>query len=90
MRCCPGRAPSRGNRGPVTAEQAIAANIDTVFLVTGLDLNYNIRRIERYLTMAWNSGATPVVLLNKGGHLRGNGARKLEVNRIAPGVEFTR
>jgi ribosome biogenesis GTPase / thiamine phosphate phosphatase len=56
---------SRKVAGELTDEQVIAANIDTLFLVTGLDLNYNLRRIERYLTMAWNSGATPVILLNK-------------------------
>ena len=73
--------------GQVTAEQAIAANIDTVFLVTGLDLNYNIRRIERYLTMAWNSGATPVVLLNKSDLCPEAASRKAEVESIALGVD---
>jgi ribosome biogenesis GTPase len=51
--------------GGITEEQIVAANIDTVFIVTGLDENYNLRRIERYLTLAWNSGASPVVILNK-------------------------
>ncbi len=46
-------------------EQVVAANIDTVFIVSGLDRDHNISRIERYLTIAWNSGATPVVVLNK-------------------------
>lgn len=45
--------------------QILASNIDTVFLVTGLDRDFNLRRLERYLTLAWNSGASPVVLLNK-------------------------
>ena len=45
--------------------QVAAANVDTVFLVTGLDRDYNLRRIERYLVLAWESGAQPVVLLNK-------------------------
>jgi ribosome biogenesis GTPase / thiamine phosphate phosphatase len=48
-----------------TEEQVIAANVDTVFLVSGLDLDLSVRRIERYLTVAWDSGANPVVLLNK-------------------------
>ena len=56
---------SRNEAGPRTQEQIIAANIDTVFLVTGLDGNFNARRIERYLTQVWNSGANPVILLNK-------------------------
>jgi ribosome biogenesis GTPase len=46
-------------------EQIVAANVDTVFLVTALDANYNLRRIERYLAVAWDSGARPVVILNK-------------------------
>lgn len=45
--------------------QVVAANVDVVFLVTGLDGDYNPRRIERYLTLAHSSGASPVVLLNK-------------------------
>jgi ribosome biogenesis GTPase len=46
-------------------QQVVAANIDTVFLVSGLDLEFNIRRIERYLTLGIESGATPVIVLNK-------------------------
>ena len=51
--------------GGKTQEQVLAANIDTVFLVSGLDRDYNVRRIERYLSVAWDSGAKPVVVLNK-------------------------
>jgi len=51
--------------GGKTDEQILAANIDTVFLVSGLDGDFNIRRIERYVTIAWDSGATPVIVLNK-------------------------
>lgn len=46
-------------------EQVLAANINTVFLVSGLDGDYNLRRIERYVAVAWDSGANPVVILNK-------------------------
>jgi ribosome biogenesis GTPase len=46
-------------------EQSIAANIDLVFLVSGLDRDFNLRRLERYLTLARESGAGPVVVLNK-------------------------
>ncbi len=56
---------SRKMAGVETQEQVVAANIDTVFIVCGLDANYNLRRIERYLTLAWESGAVPVILLNK-------------------------
>lgn len=47
------------------AAQVVAANIDTVFLVTGMDENFRLRRIERYLAVAAQSGAEPVVVLNK-------------------------
>jgi ribosome biogenesis GTPase len=46
-------------------EQILAANVDVLFIVSGLDRDYNPRRIERYLVMANESGARPVVLLNK-------------------------
>lgn len=45
--------------------QAIAANIDTAFLCMGMDGDFNIRRLERYLAIAWDSGALPVVVLTK-------------------------
>lgn len=51
--------------GLVTEEQVVAANVDAVFLVTGLDHDFNPRRLERYLAVAWESGASPVVVLNK-------------------------
>jgi len=51
--------------GKTTEEQIIVANINTVFLVNGLDNDFNLRRIERYLTLAWESGANPVIVLNK-------------------------
>jgi ribosome biogenesis GTPase / thiamine phosphate phosphatase len=56
---------SRKVAGELTEEQIVAANIDTVFLVMGLDGDYNPRRLERYLILAYESGARPVVILNK-------------------------
>jgi len=56
---------SRRAAGERDEEQVIASNIDTVFLVNGLDADFNPRRIERYLALARNSGAEMVVLLNK-------------------------
>jgi ribosome biogenesis GTPase len=56
---------SRRAAGDPTEEQVVAANIDTVFLVAGLDGNFNPRRLERYLLVASESGASPVVVLNK-------------------------
>jgi ribosome biogenesis GTPase len=51
--------------GAVTDEQVVAANVDVLFLVSGLDDEFNLRRIERYIVPAWQSGARPVVVLNK-------------------------
>lgn len=56
---------SRKIAGINTKEQIVASNIDTIFLVNALNKDFNARRIERYLIMAWESGATPVVLLSK-------------------------
>lgn len=55
----------RKEAGTRTQAQVLAANIDTLFLMIGLDGNFNLHRIERYLAMAWDSGASPVVLLTK-------------------------
>jgi ribosome biogenesis GTPase / thiamine phosphate phosphatase len=46
-------------------EHILVANVDTVLLVTGLDADFNVRRIERYLVAAWDSGADPVLVLTK-------------------------
>ena len=56
---------SRRAAGNREDEQIIAANIDTVFLVSGLDHDFNLRRVERYLTLAHESRADPVIVLNK-------------------------
>jgi ribosome biogenesis GTPase / thiamine phosphate phosphatase len=56
---------SRKQAGAITRQQVIAANIDVLFVVSGLDGDFNPRRIERYLLLAWESGAKPVVVLNK-------------------------
>ncbi|MGE3275367.1 MAG: ribosome small subunit-dependent GTPase A [Vicinamibacterales bacterium] len=78
---------SRKVAGELTEEQVVAANIDTVFLVMGLDHDYNPRRLERYLLLAWESGATPVVLLSKADLSDEVDARLAEVRESAPGVE---
>jgi ribosome biogenesis GTPase len=58
---------SRKHPGKNEEEQIVAANIDTVFLVSALDggRNFNLRRLERYLALTRGSGAAPVILLNK-------------------------
>lgn len=78
---------SRKVAGEITEEQPIAANIDTVFIITGLDFNYNLRRIERFLAIAARSGALPVILLNKSDLCPESEERKAEVESIAEGVD---
>src|ERR1700687_2763748 len=56
---------SRKHPGRAMDEQVLATNIDALFIVSGLDRDYNERRIERYLVVARQSGARPVILLNK-------------------------
>src|SRR5688572_21241863 len=56
---------SRKMAGAVTDEQVVAANVDVVFIVMALDADYSLRRLERYLLLARESGAAPVVLLTK-------------------------
>jgi ribosome biogenesis GTPase len=77
---------SRRAAGSETAEQIVAANVDTVFLVTGLDHDFNPRRVERYLIMAWESGAEPVVVLNKADLIEEVEERRREIESVAPGV----
>ncbi len=72
--------------GESTEAQVVAANIDTVLLLTGLDANFNVRRIERYLTTAWDSGASPVIVLNKADLRPDLEEIKAEVELIAAGT----
>ncbi|MEO1351540.1 MAG: ribosome small subunit-dependent GTPase A [Cyanobacteria bacterium J06635_15] len=77
---------SRKAAGTRTEAQVIAANIDTAFLVCGLDGDFNLRRIERYLVMAWEGGVTPVIVLNKSDVCNDLDLRFTEVGDIAPNV----
>ena len=78
---------TRREPGPVPMEQAVAANFDYVFLMQSMNQDFNPKRLERYLTLAWQSGAVPVVLLTKA-DLSGDHAGFLEkISRTAAGVE---
>jgi ribosome biogenesis GTPase len=79
---------SRKAAGERMEEQIVSANVDTVFIVSGLDggRNFNLRRIERYLTLAWSSGAAPVIVLNKADVCPDVAACIHSVETIAPGV----
>jgi ribosome biogenesis GTPase / thiamine phosphate phosphatase len=67
-------------------EQVMAANIDVALLVAGLDNDFNLRRIERYLAVAWSSQVEPVVVLNKSDLADDVDGRLVAVEAIAPGV----
>jgi ribosome biogenesis GTPase / thiamine phosphate phosphatase len=67
--------------------QVLAANVDTLFLVMGMDGEYNPRRLERYLAQAWESGARVVVLLNKADVCEDAGALREQICRVATGAD---
>jgi ribosome biogenesis GTPase len=69
-----------------TIEQVVAANVDVVFLVAGLDGDLNLRRLERYLALGWESGATPVIVLTKADLCEDVETLRYEVESVAVGV----
>jgi ribosome biogenesis GTPase len=69
-----------------TVEQVVAANVDTVFLVTAFGFDLNPRRLERYLTSAWDSGSNPVIVVNKSDVATDPEAELMEVEPVAMGV----
>jgi ribosome biogenesis GTPase len=73
--------------GRETEAQVVAANVDVVFLVAALDDVPNLRRLERYLTLAWESGALPVVVLTKADRADDVPARVAEVSAVALGAD---
>ncbi len=77
---------SRKVAGDKTEEQVLAANVDTVFLIAGLDGDFNPRRIERALVLAWESGASPVIVLSKADVCADVAAHRVEVVAVAPSV----
>lgn len=77
---------SRRAAGDPTEEQVVAANVDVVLLVSGLDGDFNPRRIERYLLTAWDSGATPIIVLNKSDVVEDVRPFVEETERVAQGV----
>jgi len=77
---------ARKASGLDTAEQVLGANVDVLFLVQGLDRDFNMRRLERYMSIAWDSGADPVVVLNKADLCNDLDARVAEATEIAKGA----
>jgi ribosome biogenesis GTPase len=77
------RAPSDHTR----PTQVLAANVDVAFLVTSLNRDFNLRRLERYLAVAWESGARPVVLLSKSDLASDVAGMRLAAEATAPGTD---
>jgi ribosome biogenesis GTPase / thiamine phosphate phosphatase len=77
---------SRKAAGNVTEEQIVAVNVDTVFLVQALNQDFNVRRLERYLILAWESGANPVIILSKADLCEDAPVKLAEVHAAAAGV----
>lgn len=77
---------ARKASGSRTAEQVVAANVDRVVVVMGLDEDFSLRRLERFLVMAWEGGTRPLVLLNKADLAGDPAARAAEVEEVAAGV----
>jgi ribosome biogenesis GTPase len=67
-------------------EQVLAANVDTAFLLNGLDDDFSVRRLERYLVLAWESAAEPVIVLTKTDLHADISDKILEVETVAIGV----
>lgn len=78
----------RPGRGDASSAQVVAANVDVVLLVTGLDHDFNLRRIERYVALAWSSGAEPVIVLNKADLCDDIPAHMADVAAVAPSVSI--
>lgn len=77
----------RREPGPIPRDQAVAANFDWVFLLQSMNQNFNPARLERYLALAWQSGATPVIVLTKADLAASYDAYLAEAARVAPGVD---
>jgi ribosome biogenesis GTPase len=77
---------TRGAAGREARVQIVAANVDLVFAVCGLDADFSVRRIERYLARIWASGARPAVILNKADVCADPWRRVAEVERHVAGV----
>jgi ribosome biogenesis GTPase len=73
--------------GTSNNEQIVAANIDTVFICMSLNDDFNVRRLERYLGVAWNSRAIPVIVLTKADLCDNISERLYEVGKVAVGVD---
>lgn len=74
--------------GTSNTEQAIAANIDYVFICMSLNNDFNLRRLERYLSISWDSGAVPVIVLTKSDLCDDVEAKISDIESIAYGTDI--
>ncbi len=70
------------------SEQIVAANFDFVFIMASLNYDFNVRRIERYLATAWQSGGIPVIVLTKADLCEDYRDKVAEIEAIAPGMDI--
>ena len=77
---------SRRQAGRSHDEQVLAANVDLIVVVMALDRDFNLRRLERYLVLAAESGAATLIALNKAELCEDPGARMAEISAIAPDI----
>jgi ribosome biogenesis GTPase len=77
---------SRRDPTPGRGEQAVAANFDYVFIMQSLNFDFNLKRIERYITLAWQSGAMPVVILTKADLVADYSEQMQAVQKVAVGA----
>ena len=77
---------SRKSADSRSEEQVIAANVDDAFVVCGLDRDFNVRRLERYVVLVWESGARPLIVLSKRDICAAVAERSREAENVAPGV----
>lgn len=78
---------ARRNPTPGQGEQAVAANFDSVFIMQSLNCDFNVKRLERYLALAWQSGATPVVVLTKADLMERYDDQLLRASETAAGAD---
>src|SRR5258708_26208928 len=76
----------RKSAGKSMKEQVVAANVETALLVSALDGDFNRRRVERYLTQCWESGARPVIVLNKADACDSPQEKADEMQKVAMGI----
>jgi ribosome biogenesis GTPase len=78
---------ARQAAGTAKEQQVIAANIDTVFICMSLNADFNLRRIERYLTIAWDSQAKPVIVLTKSDLCEDLSEKQKDLETVSVGVD---